>query len=166
MKQPTHIGELIAGPYGQATEVILDLPIQKKDWEACVSCWLLYCPGQSMAWDRFLFSAIHLRPIEDVKPAVINLPNASHEVILVALNPDYMPDPNDTETWHMLLPINVMEQVELPDDQAARSLMRACVVAVVHGSLPAEPALAGAIEPWHTTLIKTSAHFRGEPHAP
>jgi hypothetical protein len=35
-----------------------------------------------------------------------------------------------------------------------------------HGILPAEPPLAGAVEPWRTCLLKSAAHQRGEVHAP
>ncbi len=166
MKQKTHAGAVTIGPCGSATEVILDPPLVHDDWAACVSSWLLHCPGQSFGWDHYFLSIIQLRPIEGVRPAVIAFPGATHEVMLVALDSLRHPVPEDIDSWHLLLPLNVEEQVELPYDSDARDLLAVCASAVVNGILPAEPALAGAVEPWRSALIKTSAHYRGEPHAP
>ncbi len=165
MKQKSHKGATVTGPYGSAIEVILDPPLVYKDWAACVSSWLLHCPGQSAAWDHYILSIIHLRSIEGVKPAVVRFPHATHEVMLVALDPAQHPVPEDVNSWRPLLPVNVEEQIELPNDSDAKDLLAVCVRAVVNGTLPAEPALAGAVEPWRSSLIKTSAHYRGEPHA-
>ncbi len=85
--------------------------------------------------------------------------------MLVALDPAQHPVPEDVNSWRLLLPVNVEEQIELPNDSDAKDLLAVCVRAVVNGTLPAEPALAGAVEPWRSSLIKTSAHYRGEPHA-
>jgi hypothetical protein len=160
----TTLGEQMRGPAGHAHEVVT-IKVDQPDQQATLATWFLNCPGQSAAWDRYLLSVIHLRPIAGVKPAGIRVPGATHEVVLVALDPDKHPHPTKPRTWAFLRPVNVAEQITLPDDNAARHVAKLAARAVVDGVLPAEPALSGAIEPWRTTLIRTSAHLRGEEHA-
>jgi hypothetical protein len=97
---------------------------------------------------------------------VISVPHATHEVILLALDPAGDPKPTRTKTWKRLFPINVCEQIQVPDDDAARQLLYQAALGVMQGILPAEPPLSGAVEPWRTVLLKTAAHLRGEEHAP
>lgn len=156
-------GRVVTGGCGKGIEVDVIEP-EIRDWEATVALWFFDCPSQSPAWHNYMLGAVHLRPIEGVKPPVINVPGATHEVLLAALDPRREPT-SDVRTWELLHPLNVCEQVELPDDEAARELLFKCAMAVVVGVLPAEPMLSGARE-WRTALIKTAAHLRGEEHAP
>lgn len=159
------LGEQLRGPAGHAHEVITSGRYAKPDWQASLATWFLNCPGQSAAWDRYVLYVIHLRPIPGVKPAVIRVPGATHEILLIALDPTRRPQPSKPQTWRFLRPINVEEQVILPNDDAARELGRLSARAVLAEILPAEPAQSGAVEPWRTSLIRTSAHLRGEEHA-
>lgn len=157
------------GAAGLATEVTMSRPRGRRERvqvASAVGVWFLHCPGQSPAWDRYLLSVIHLRPVKGAPPAHLAFPGASHEVVLFALDPRGNPRPEMPASWEPLTPWNVSEQVELPDDEAARVLGAKAATAVVHGMLPAEPALSGAREPWRTSMIRTSAHLRGEEHAP
>lgn len=159
------VGRVLIGDLGFAQELTfgeLDTP----DQAGTVASWFLDCPGQSPAWQHYNLSIIHLRDIEGVKSAIVTVPHATHEVMLFALDPARNPVPTDTSSWSFLRPVNVCEQIQLPDDGAASELLYDCARAVVNGILPAEPPLAGAVEPWRTALIKTAAHQRGEEHAP
>jgi hypothetical protein len=154
------------GPAGTATEVVGTLePDDPPDWRGTVATWFLDCPGQSPAWRHYLLFVIHLRPIEGVRPAEIRVPHATHEVYLFALDPQPGPTPMDVKAWRFLRPQNVMEQVQLPHDEAASELAGLAAKAVVEGKLPAEPPLSGAKEPWRTSVLQTAAHLRGEEHA-
>lgn len=160
-------GDTLTGPAGTAIEILVELDdTDPPDWGATIANYFLTCPGQSIAWPNYLLSCIHLRPIDGVQPAVVKIPHATHEVMLLALNPAAKPTPTDPRSWQHLTPANLMEQVELPDDDAARHLLHDAAQAVVDGILWAEPPLSGQVEPWRTSLIRTSAHLRGEPHAP
>lgn len=154
-------GETLTGTFGTAVELLFP---NGSDWPATLASWFLHCPGQSPAWSHFLLAIIHLREIDGAPPAHISVPHATHEVMLVALDPARLPNPEETETWSFLRPANVTEQIELPNDDEAVVLLRQCAQAVVDGVLPAEPLLSGAVEPWRTTLIQTAAHARGEVH--
>lgn len=157
------IGEVLTGPAGSATEVLLTLErFDKPDLAGTVAMWFLVCPGQSIAWDRYALSVIHLRDIEGARPADIAVPGATHELILHALDPARRPEPRKPRSWVPLSPFNAVEQIELPHDAAARELARLAAKSVVAGFLPAEPMLSGAREPWHSTMIDTAAHLRGE----
>ena len=159
-------GAVHTGPAGTATEVITTLePGDRPDWRGTVATWFLDCPGQSPAWRHYVLFVIHLRPIEGARPPEIRVPHATHEVFLFALDPQSEPTPTDVKSWLFLRPHNVMEQIQLPNDEAASQLAEAAAKTVAAGVLPAEPALSGAVEPWRSSLLKTAAHFRGEEHA-
>jgi hypothetical protein len=155
------IGRVLSGPAGTAVEVTQG---QTAAWPATVASWFLTCPGQSPAWENYILGVVHLRPIEGAPAPIVTVPHATHEVIVIALDPARQPVATDPSTWRMLTPLNVCEQIQLPDDDAARDLLRLCAEAVVAGVLPAEPAMSGAREPWRTTLLQSSAHARGEAH--
>lgn len=160
-------GERLSGPHGTAVRVVVELEADDpQDWSATCASWFFFCPGQSPAWDRYALSIIHLRPIAGVADANVAVPGATHEVMLHALDPQPEPVPGDPLSWVRLHPVNVCEQIQLPSDESAVELARACAEAVLDGRLPAEPALAGQVEPWRTVLIKSAAHLRGEEHAP
>lgn len=164
MSAASHAGRQLVGPFGSATEVVIDAP--GSDNDATVACWLLHCPGQSPAWAHYLLSAVHLRAVVGGHEAEVRVPGATHEVLLLALDPEKSPVPDNPASWAWLLPLNVQEQVQLGSDDQAADLVESCVRAMLAGNLPAEPALAGAVEPWRTVLVKTAAHARGEEHAP
>ncbi len=159
------IGREVTGPAGTATEIIAEA-FDRPEQAATLATWFLHCPGQSPAWDSYMLSVIHLRTIEGVREPVIRFPGATHEVLLAALDPGSAPSVDNPDSWQLLMPINVEEQVELPDDEAAVRLAELAARAVVTGALWAEPPLSGQVEPWRTTLVKTAAHARGEEHAP
>lgn len=158
-------GRTLTGPAGTAVEVVVvsDVP----DHQAHIGTWLLHCPGQSPAWSHYALMCVHLRPLAgDVRPAHVRHPGATHEFLLLAIDPKCSPTPDDEPgSWDFLRPVNMCEQVELSDDAGASELLDLCAQAVLDGILPAEPPLSGAVEPWRTVLLKSAAHQRGEAHA-
>lgn len=161
------MGERLSGLAGEAVEVLSEMePPDPIEWSSGVGLWFLYCPGQSPAWDCYQLSCVHLRPIVgESQPPRIAIPHATHEILLYAYDPDKNPTPEDPKTWRMLTPVNVCEQIQVPSDADAKDLLKLAAQNVVDGRLPAEPLLAGQKEPWHTVLLKTAAHYRGEEHA-
>lgn len=159
--------ETIHGACGTATRLEYALEAHDPpDARGTVTAWWLDCPGQSPFWHVYLLSVVHLRPLDGVRPAVIGVPGATHELVVVALDPrEPTPLMTDPTTWKYLTPVNVAEQLELPDDDAARYAAYLAAWGVVEGVLPAEPPHTGQREPWRTSLVKTAAHLRGEVHA-
>lgn len=160
------VGEKLVGPAGVAYECIVTLgPRDPLAWQAGIADWFLHCPGQSPAWDHYRMGIVHLRPVEGSLTPYLQFPTATHELLMGALDPRYKPRPEKMKRWKYLRPLNIVQQMQLPDDEAARELLKQCAQAVVDGILPAEPMFSGQQEPWRTTLIKTAAHARGEEHA-
>lgn len=159
------IGRREHGSRGKALEILMEGEFSNKDMGATVATWFLDCPGQSPAWRHYLLSVVHLRPIKGQEhEPVFQFPGATHEVMVVALDPGKHPSPTDIQTWYHLTPVNVAQQLVLEDDEQARKLLHLAARAVVSGLLPAEPAMSGAKEPWQSTLVNTAAHMRGLEH--
>jgi hypothetical protein len=157
----SHSGRLWDGRAGTGIEVVVD-ETGSVDETATLGMWFVHCPDQSPGWDKYIISVIHLRTSAGPPPPV---PHASHELVVVALDPTPEPTPDDPGTWRILTPINVTEQFEVPSDAFAVQLLELAVQAVLAGWLWAEPPLSGQVEPWRSAVIRTSAHFRGEVHA-
>lgn len=160
-------GDRKRGPAGVATEVLCELEAgDPPELGAGVARWFLHCPGQSAGWDHYLLTTIHLRPIDGVPAHLIQAATVTHELIVVALDPARDPVAEDPSTWSFLSPWNTVEQLELPDDDAARLLTGRCAEAVVCGMLPAEPMLSGEVEPWHSVLQESAVRLRAGAHKP
>jgi hypothetical protein len=157
------LGERIGGEAGTGTEIrpVFE-PSDPPAQHATVTCWFLDCPRQSVGWDHFLLSVVHLRTIYGAPPAYRSSPGTTHEVLLVALLREVDPKATDPSSWKFIQPINLSHQVRLPSDDEARELGRMSAVAVVEGRLWAEPPLSGQTEPWASMLEATAAHLRGE----
>lgn len=156
-------GVWLHGPAGTATEVVIK---HKGRGAGTVRCFWLVCPGQSSSWSEYLLSVVHLRPEKGLPDPVLRFPTATHEVQLQAIDPAAGSKMLRPLTWRFLRPINMVEQVELPTDTQASMLLLEAARAVTMGFLWAEPPLAHQAEPWRTSMIRTSAHLRGEDHSP
>lgn len=165
MTRRSHTGRVRTGCFGTATEIVID-EHGSIDETATIGSWFLHCPGQSPAWDHYVISVVHLREIPgQTRAATITLPHATHQMFIVALDPGALPTADDLTSWRFLHPINLAEQFQVFGDIAAIHLLEASVDAVLAGMLWAEPPLSGQVEPWASTIIRTSAHLRGEEHA-
>lgn len=156
-------GEFLTGNFGSAQQMLGEMDSSDRpDVAATVTLWFLTCPGQSPSWDHYYLSVIHLRPIDGVRPPIVRVPGATHEIMVAALDPRFSPTPFDQESWMPLFPLNVEEQLVLPSDASARELGRLATLAVLEGLLWAEPPVPGLVEPWRSVLQKSSAHLRGD----
>jgi hypothetical protein len=134
-------------------ELLVDIePSDPKDWTSGIGNWFIDAPGQSPAWRHYMLSAVHLRPIDGVKPAMLKEPGMTHEFMLMAMDPEKKPDPQNPETWSYLRPHNLAEQVTVHNDATASKLLDLCATTVAEGRLWAEPALSGQVEPWRSFL--------------
>ena len=124
---------------------------------ATLSSWLVTGPFHP-AWNHWAISVIHLREIEGTKPANKQYPEAEYEFLIVSLNPDHQPDPdNPTETFHYLTPIDVVEHFHGLNDVQAEELCELCVRAIVDGRASPDQDW----RPWWKACIKnTVEHIR------
>jgi hypothetical protein len=153
--------DTISGAAGSG-EVITAPPV-RPDQDATLRAWLLEIPRASPAWRHYLLAVVHLRPIDGVRPANKQYPEAEYELMVVALNPDKNPRADDLQTLQHLTPINVVEQFHGVDDEQARQICDAAARAVVGGTLPAEPDGAGR-DWWHACLQQMVDHYRQGVH--
>lgn len=162
----------LEGACGHAEELgILDRP----DAAETVCQYLITAPIFHPAWSQYLLAVVRLRDgIPGMPPPRRKFAGATHELIVVVLNPDCGPYDAAKMLGYaeaggglpFLTPINIAHQIEGADDEA-RDLARYAVLAIVHGVM--NPATTDAPELirscWDTALVKTLAHIRHEEHA-
>lgn len=109
---------------------------QNPDETASLACWLLHCPGAHPFWSYWTVSLIHLRPIEGgSRPAVKSYPHAEFELMVITIDPNHQPDPDDSRSLHYLRPVDVSEQFHGITDAQAVELTKALVEHVCRGML-------------------------------
>lgn len=102
---------------------------------ATLAAWLLHRPDAHPFWANYLVSIVHLRPIEGMPPAKKTSPEMTHELLVLALDPNHVPNPDDEKTCRPLQPANLVHQLALPDDATALQLVEQFTRALVDGSL-------------------------------
>lgn len=162
----------LEGRYGKAVKLELkDGP----EFSATVCHYLLTCPYVHPFWIQWVLAVVRLDDDNPrYGPANHQFEGSTHELVLVALNPDHGPydeakmaayaESGDLPTME---PINVAWQMQGTDAEAGR-LGELAAKAIVHGVLPVEPPLGyeSFRESWNESLTRTLAHERGEAHAP
>jgi hypothetical protein len=158
----------VRGRYGEA--VPLKVPASSP---ATLLWWLITAPPYHPLWSQYVLSVVTLDEQPGVPAPVLQFPGATHELIVMALNPGDPPRRHTAEDleslagWGYLTPINVAHQFTATDDEMRQLAELACV-GVVNGALNPETADAPSRvrEAWLTACVKTLAHIRGEEHAP
>lgn len=161
----------IVGPWATCEEAaIADVP----RWAAAVSAWLITSPHFHPAWSQWILAVNQLRDMPNLHPAVLTFEGASHEISIVALNPDKPAAIGDLAdpAWKMryLLPVNINYQFTATDDEMRYVCALMCW-SISAGHHTPEPAFSGGPDSdwgrgWLASITKTLAHFRGEVHAP
>lgn len=105
--------------------------------DTTVGCFCAEAPYAHPIWHSYMIGIYHLRPLEGIPAAKINLPGATHELIVVALNPELPRTPfvAGEEFPKFLTPINFCAQIICPDDAAAHALLKGAVQDVIDGKL-------------------------------
>lgn len=119
------------GPAGKAW--VHNFPHEKPDHQASVQAWILHAPNAHPAWSHYVLNLIHLRPIEGVKNAKKYHEDATHEVIVFALDPDK--PITDGQHVTVLNPPNYMEQFRADNDAAALEYVEGVIKEIVVGTL-------------------------------
>lgn len=94
--------------------------------------WVLYVPGAHPVWHSYALSLCHLRDLPGYRPALRNLPGATHELSLSALDPR-----RASELWtciYGLTPQNFVAQM-IETDESALARMMQTVRDVIDGRL-------------------------------
>lgn len=107
------------------------------DWNGHVAGWIVEAPWANVMWHSYLVSVIHLRPIPGVRPPVIHLPGATHEMMVIALDPGCARDPTvvNGDGAAFLTPLNFVGQFIAEHDAAALERVERDVLEIVDGNL-------------------------------
>lgn len=150
------------GPHGTAVRI----PVQ--DHPTTVSAWIVNAPYAHPFWKQYSVTVVRLADVEGYPPANKQFADVTHELMIVALNPDVDHDPDliaaGEQTLNHLEPVNVAEQF-VADDEAAETVCWFVVRAILQGQLPPEPVL-GYEEfraAWSQAIHSTLDHNK-DPH--
>lgn len=161
----------ITGPAGEAVRLELDPDVPPANASQIVDRWLITARAYHPLWWQYLLGCVRLDELPGLRPPVLHFPGATHELLLVALDPDHGPwtpgKLRDPTTVRELRPLNVVHQFTASDDEM-RQVLSLAAQAVVHGVLNPETGDAPELirTQWLSAVTKTLAHIRGEAHAP
>jgi hypothetical protein len=156
--------DTLQGPHGKAVRIPRES--YAAAFPANLDTWIITAPIWHPLWSQYNLSVVSLADIPGQQDAIKHTPDATHELLVLALNPDHGPygcetRPNDLE---VLLPVNISEQFTTTDDHA-RELAELCVKAVLDGRLNPETGDAPTRirEEWRAAIAQTIGHDR-DPH--
>ena len=153
------------GPYGTAHRV------PETNYQAvspaALDSWIITAPCWHPHWTQYALALVSLTHIPDVPQTQLHRPGMTHEINVVALDPEH--GPYDAHTLspgrlQYLLPVNIAEQFTTTDE-TARDLTQQCAQAVVHGALCPETADApDRIRTYWRQAIRNTLHHDHDPH--
>jgi hypothetical protein len=152
----------ISGDAGRAWAVDLSQALDKRpESAAVVACWLLRMPKAHPFWRWWSVAVIHLRPIPNTEPLVIEAPGNTHELMIATFDPGHEPpDPRRCGPAHYLIPCDVSEQFTVPSDVQAAQLGRDAVTACCAGRMSPDSDFRPI---WHYLVAQSAAAAR-RPH--
>lgn len=158
-----------AGVAGRAWTVPLVPPDERPvpDWRGTVAAWIVDAPAAHPLWNFYCVCVIHLRVIDGVRPAIVRLEGATHELMILALDPGH-PVPaleafgRCESPLRWLSPIDVMEQFIVADDAQAEHLGELATRAIVDGLLSPDQDFRRA---WARAIAHTASHLAEGGHA-
>jgi hypothetical protein len=162
----------IKGPCGTAIELEMH---DEPAYAQTVSHWLLTAPPYHPLWSQYAMACVRLDDHPDFPPPRRKFAGATHELVVVVLNPEHGPYDEAKMRGYgraggglpYLTPVNHANQF-IATDAEMRELTAMAAWGVVNGHL--NPETADAPEriraSWLTSMTKTLAHIRGEVHAP
>ena len=125
----------LKGPHGKAW-LAAYTEAQLKEAPAAVCGWLLHCPPAHPFWDWYTVFCVHLRDVPGADPAKKRSENMSHEILIYALDPSFVPAVDTPIEWiqHRLEGPNLLHQLELPTDADASRLVALLIQAFCDGT--------------------------------
>lgn len=149
----------VQGLYGSA-KLLPAIKPRTPAGKAALAGWFLEIPQAHPFWTKYLLGVCHLRDIPGAPPAKKQYPEAEYELMVLALNPESKPSPDDLSTLKPLLPPNVVVQFHGVTDEQAKEIARLAARACVDGVLWVEPSdLTGMREKWSRTIRETAEHY-------
>lgn len=158
----------LTGAFGTAWRVRLQ-PVgqrERPDHDGTVGAFIVRAPNAHPLWDHYAINVMHLRPIEGVKPAHITSPGATHELMILALNPEepLPPSLDAGPSWKLsfLRPIDVVTQFKAADDVVADEILELAIAAIVNGQISPDQDYRSR---WTEAIVTTAEHFAAGKHS-
>lgn len=157
----------IKGKYGVGRRIPRDNYAEHSP--ATLDSWVIDAPMWHPLWSQYFLGVITLAPVPGVRPAHKDRPDATHELMVMTLNPERGPYDASAVgapgSLGFLTPGNIAEQFRVAADDHAVELAGLCVKAVVIGLLSPETADAPELirEAWRQAIHTTLDHRR-DPH--
>lgn len=155
------------GKYGKAWRVHMP-PVGQRgrpDVDASIDMFIVQRRGAHVLWDHWGVTMIHLRPIEGCRPPHITVPGATHELMIVALNPEKPLPPLNSAAPDFapayLTPIDIAQQFICPDDAFAQHLLELSVDAIIAGYISPDE---DARRDWQASIATTLEHYQDGTH--
>lgn len=137
------------------------------DWDGTLCLYLLHCTWSHPMWSWYHICGIHLRDIPGVKPPHKHFPEASHEIMILALNPRMKPDPDllaqGKQDLDFLTPPDLIHQVTGITDDQFKQLVQEVVVTIVEGRMAPDQDFRGL---WRRAIDATVQHIKEGKHKP
>lgn len=136
-KDPISLAPEISGPRGRAWRVdVANAEEVFGESHAVLDIWIVEAPWAHPIWHSYMITLIHLRPMPD-KRLILYVPNASHEMLVYALDDRAPREPliRGTQPPRVLVPINFGAQFANHTDEAARQRIRDAVQEICAGQL-------------------------------
>lgn len=108
-------------------------PEQESMRLSSVGGYLVHAAYAHPAWHSYMIACVNLRDIPGVPPAKINMPGATHEILVYALDPNTPMFVDESPA--LLHPANFHGQFIEPSDEAAAERMKQTVQDVIDGKL-------------------------------
>lgn len=130
IKDPITLPPVISGEAGKAWACDLSVGYRQmgktREHDACLRHWVIEVPAAHPFWHSYSLVLIHLRPMPNFPPPEIYFQDATHEMWLIALDPDKDRNQllaNGIVKGHWLHPVNFAAQfIEITDDEAMKRI--------------------------------------------
>lgn len=157
-----------SGPGGKAWKCGLTLPETASEedraaFEASVGEYIIHAPHAHPFWSWYYLAGITLRDIPGSPPASRQFEGATHELLVLSLDPDKpAPRPNgefgQQGALHPLSPPDHVIQTMFVNDEQFGEIVDLFAQAVVNGVLSPD---CDWRERWRQTMTHTVDHYRG-----
>lgn len=121
----------ITGAAGKAWKVKVQPPQDK----TTLSAYLVSVYGAHPFWNWWLVSVIHLRDVPEIPPAHKNYPEATHEFLILTIDPSGCPPDPDKPDYKYLTPVDVQVQFHGLDDERVQKFCEDAVTAIADGQI-------------------------------
>lgn len=121
---------------------------------------LIRCPKAHPAWEYWVVGLIHLRDEPGVAPSLKLYPEATHEILAVALDPAApLPSLEDFDGYKYLTPIDQSVQFHVPTDAHAAHVFMRMLELCCEGFMSPD---SDCQSTWASQSGHLAAHQRGE----